>query len=233
MNQIESIQLIADPLKKKIDEKIAAIRSVEKNFPGAIIIHNITDSSIVYMSEWGRNYLGVTMTQIREMGTEFHSHFFNIEDYQDYAPKIFGLLERNNDEEFVSFFQQVRRCPQHDWAWFLSATKIFFRDEYGKPLLTLTNALPTDAKHSITVKAQRLLEENNFLRRNYHVFDQLTKREKEILKMMALGYSSSEMAEKLFISETTASTHRRNIKRKLNIENNYDITRFAQAFDLI
>jgi len=93
--------------------------------------------------------------------------------------------------------------------------------------------LPTDAKHSITVKAQRLLEENNFLRNNYHVFDQLTKREKEILKMMALGDSSAEMAEKLYISETTASTHRRNIKRKLNIESNYDVTRFAQAFDLI
>ena len=173
------------------------------------------------------------MTQIREMGTEFHSHFFNIEDYQDYGPKIFGLLERNNDDEFVSFFQQVRRSPQHDWSWYLSATKIFFRDEEGKPLLTLTNALPTDAKHSITAKAQRLLEENNFLRNNYHVFDQLTKREKEILKMMALGDSSAEMAQKLHIAETTASTHRRNIKRKLNIENNYDITRFAQAFDLI
>src|SRR6187401_561437 len=103
MNQVESTQLIADPLKKKIDEKIVSIHSVEKNFPGAIIIHNITDSSVVYMSEWGRNYLGVTMARIKEMGTEFHNHFFNIEDLKDYAPKIFGLLERNNDEEFVSF----------------------------------------------------------------------------------------------------------------------------------
>ncbi len=233
MNQSESTQIIADPLKKKINEKIAAIRCVEKNFPGAIIIHDITDSSIVYMSEWGRNHLGVTMTRIREMGTEFHTHFFNIEDYQDYAPKIFGLLERNNDDEFVSFFQQVRRSPQHDWNWYLSATKIFFRDEEGKPLLTLTNSLPTDAKHSITAKAQRLLEENNFLRSNYHVFDQLTKREKEILKMMAIGLTSVQMSKKLNISELTANTHRRNIKSKLNVETNYDITRYAQAFDLI
>jgi DNA-binding CsgD family transcriptional regulator len=232
MNQTAT-QFIADPLKKKIDEKIATIRSVEKKFPGAIIIHNITDSSVVYMSEWGQSYLGITMAQIKQMGAEFHNHFFNIEDLQDYGPKIFGLLERNNDEEFVSFFQQVRCSPQHDWGWFLSATKIFFRDENGAPLLTLTNALPTDVKHSITAKAQRLLEENNFLRSNYHVFDQLTKREKEILKMMALGNSSAEMAEKLHIAETTASTHRRNIKRKLHVENNYDITRFAQAFDLI
>jgi DNA-binding CsgD family transcriptional regulator len=31
----------------------------------------------------------------------------------------------------------------------------------------------------------------------------------------------------------TATTHRKNIRNKLDAKNNYDITRFAQAFDLI
>ena len=50
---------------------------------------------------------------------------------------------------------------------------------------------------------------------------------------MALGFNSSEIAGKLHISENTAATHRRNIKKKLNAESNYEITIFAQAFDLI
>jgi DNA-binding CsgD family transcriptional regulator len=100
-------------------------------------------------------------------------------------------------------------------------------------LLILTIATPVDVQHRITSKGQRLLDENNFLRNNYHAFDQLTKREKEILRLMAMGDSSVQMAKKLHISETTAATHRKNIKRKLKIENNYDITRFAQAFDLV
>lgn len=37
---------------------------------------------------------------------------------------------------------------------------------------------------------------------------------------------------RLHISEKTAQT-RRNIKAKLNAQSNYDITQFAQAFDLI
>jgi DNA-binding CsgD family transcriptional regulator len=94
-------------------------------------------------------------------------------------------------------------------------------------------ALPVDAQHHMVAKAERLLEENNFLRANYHVFDSLTAREKEILKLMAMGFSSTQMAKKLNISELTANTHRRNIKNKLNVESNYDITRYAQAFDLI
>jgi DNA-binding CsgD family transcriptional regulator len=220
-------------LNKRIEEKISTIAGIEKNFPGAIIIHNITNSSVVYMNEWGRNHLGISIEALHQMGPEYHARYFNPEDIKDYGPRVFGLLERNNDEEFVSFFQQVRKSTEHEWEWFLSSTKIFLRDEKELPLLTLTTALPVDDKHYITIKVQRLQEENNFLRSNYHVFDQLTSREKEVLKMMALGHSSSEMAEKLHISETTASTHRRNIKRKLKVESNYDIIRFAQAFDLI
>lgn len=212
---------------------ISKIRDTEKSIPGAIIIHNLETSSVVYMSEWGRKHLQVSMEELEEMGPEYHGRFFNPEDAKDYVPRIMSLLESNNDDEFISCFQQVRPSPKHDWAWFLSSTKIFFRDNTNKPLLLLTIALPMDAQHHMVAKAERLLEENNFLRSNYHVFDSLTAREKEILKLMAMGFSSVQMAKKLNISELTANTHRRNIKSKLNAESNYDITRYAQAFDLI
>jgi DNA-binding CsgD family transcriptional regulator len=220
-------------LTQQIEKKIDMIRTTEKDHPGAIIIIDLRDSTVKYMSAWGRNYLDVTMAELDAMGTEYHARFFNPEDAKDYVPKIMGMLERNNDDEMVTCFQQVRQSPEHDWAWFLSATKVILRDEKGLPVLILTTALPVDAQHHMAIKAQRLLEANNFLRNNYHVFDQLTKREKEILRMMALGITSGKMAKKLHISETTASTHRRNIKRKLKIESNYDVTRYAQAFDLV
>jgi DNA-binding CsgD family transcriptional regulator len=220
-------------LERNIQQKLDVIREIEDTIPGVLIIHDLRDSTVVYMSPRGLNILGVTLKELIEMGQDYHTRFFNPEDAKDYVPKILGLLERNNDDEIVSCFQQVRATENHDWRWYLSCTKIFMWDDIGKPLLTITNATPVDAQHHIAAKAQRLLEENNFLRNNYHVFVQLTKREKEILTMMAMGRSSDKMAKKLNISEATASTHRRNIKRKLKIESNYDIIRFAQAFDLI
>jgi DNA-binding CsgD family transcriptional regulator len=226
------MQVAGRSLEEKIASKIDEIRAIEKNFPGAIIIHDL-EGKVVYMSKWGRDYLGTTNEQLRNLGMEYYSRYFNGDDAKDYVPKILGLLERNNDDEFISFFQQVRQSPGHEWAWYLSAVKIFVRDNDGKPMLTLTQALPVDAQHHIAAKAQRLLEENGFLRKNYHVFDQLTKREKEILRLMALGDSSLEIAGKLGISDKTAKTHRKNIRRKLNVENNYDLIRFSQAFDLI
>lgn len=224
-----------DPLQQKIEEKIAQVMAIENDFPGVVIIHNVSESSstIAYMSQWGLDYLGVTNEKLHQMGTDYHQHFFNPEDARDYVPKLVKLFQRIDDTDMVSYFQQVRRSPQHDWAWFLTASRIIYRDEQGNARLALTTSLPVDAQHHIAAKAQRLLEENNFLRKNYHIFDRLTKREKEILRMMALGNSSEDMAASLYISETTASTHRRNVKRKLKITSQYDVIRFAQAFDLI
>ena len=47
----------------------------------------------------------------------------------------------------------------------------------------------------------------------------LSKREEEILRLTALGKSNAEIAEELFISQLTVSTHRKNIKRILGDAN--------------
>ena len=233
MNTTSVTSCEQDLLQRKIEEEIANLKKIEQHLPSVVIVHRIPDASVLYMSSRGLHIIGVTMDELKDMGPEYNSRFFNAEDAKDYVPKIMGLLERNNDEEVVSCFQQVRHAENNEWKWYLSCTKIFMRDERGNPLLTITTANPVDAQHHIAAKAERLLEENNFLRANYHVFDSLTKREKEILKLMAMGLSSVQMSKKLNISELTANTHRRNIKTKLKVETNYDITRYAQAFDLI
>jgi hypothetical protein len=178
-------------LHKRIEEKLTLLKSVENEFPCFIIVHDIRDSTVVYMCTAGLKNIGVTLEQLINMGVDYYPNFFNPEDAKDYVPKIFGLLERNNDDEIITFFQQVRRSPKEDWEWYLSATKIFVRDDEGKPVLTITTATPVDAQHHIAAKAQRLLEENNFLRRNHKIFDQLTKREKEVFKINCNGFKFS------------------------------------------
>ena len=220
-------------LEQRMEEKVQEIKNIENDIPGVIIIHDIRSWHVVYMSQRGRDFIDTSLEELQTMGPEYHSRFFNPEDSKAYAPQIFDFLNRNNSNEIISHLQQVRRSPDYDWAWFLSGVKIILWDNDNKPILTLATAIPLDAQHHIAAKAQRLLEENNFLRRNHDMFSKLTKQEKEVLKYLALGCSSTEIASKLFISEATANTHRRNVKSKLNAKNNYDLSMFARAFDLI
>ncbi|GAA4746013.1 response regulator [Flavisolibacter ginsenosidimutans] len=55
----------------------------------------------------------------------------------------------------------------------------------------------------------------------------LTKREKEILKLVAEGLSSQEIADKLFISLRTVETHRLNINQKLDVKNTAGLVKEA------
>lgn len=55
----------------------------------------------------------------------------------------------------------------------------------------------------------------------------LTPREKEILQRIASGHSSKQIARELDLSVRTVETHRWNIKRKLNIDGQADLVRFA------
>ena len=223
----------SNSLQLKIQQKIAEIALVANEIPGVIIIHNLHDLSVVYMSPNGTEGLGVTLEEIIKMGPDYHKAFFNTEESQEYVPLIVDLLERNNNSESLSLFQQVKGRHQQDWTWYASTLKIFMRDDAGKPLLAITIAIPIDAKHHITAKVSRLLEENNFLRKNYHKFSQLSKRERQILRLLALGKSAAEIAGELFIAITTAETHRRNIRHKLNITSNFELLQYARAFDLI
>ena len=55
----------------------------------------------------------------------------------------------------------------------------------------------------------------------------LTTREMVILKLMAEGKSSREIAERLFISVPTVNRHRFNIKHKLELKSNADLIKYA------
>jgi DNA-binding NarL/FixJ family response regulator len=58
-------------------------------------------------------------------------------------------------------------------------------------------------------------------------YDALTDREREILQLAAEGYGNKEIGERLFISPRTVETHRANFMRKLNVENQAELIRYA------
>jgi len=55
----------------------------------------------------------------------------------------------------------------------------------------------------------------------------LSKREKEILRLIGEGNTSMEISEILGIGKSTVDTHRKNILKKLNIQGKTDLLRFA------
>lgn len=61
----------------------------------------------------------------------------------------------------------------------------------------------------------------------------ITRREKEVLLLIAEGMTNSEIATKLFISTTTVDTHRKNLLAKFEAKNTAVLVKLASDFELI
>lgn len=61
----------------------------------------------------------------------------------------------------------------------------------------------------------------------------LTSREHEVLQLIAEGYTTGEVAERLSISPHTATRHRANLMQKLNVHNQVELVRVAAERGLI
>jgi len=61
----------------------------------------------------------------------------------------------------------------------------------------------------------------------------LSDRERDVLHLLALGYTNQEIGKKLFISVRTVDTHRARIMRKLSLETRAELVLFALANGLI
>lgn len=224
-----SMKNIVNP---KLEEKLKALRLSADDLPIPIIVHQLPDFKVIYMNEVGLEILGVNLAELQTIDPkEYVARYFNKDDDAEATPKIHRRVMDDSSKP-SSYFQQVK-SKDGEWNLYASNTKVFLKDEAGNTSHVITTASPLAPDHHITIKINRLMDDIRFLRKNVLVFGKLSAREIEILKLMALGLSSLEIADRLFIAMATVDTHRKNIRQKLSLKNNYDAVKFAHAFNLV
>ena len=64
-------------------------------------------------------------------------------------------------------------------------------------------------------------------------YNELTSREKDVLKLIADGYTNQEIADHLIISVKTVETHRTHILKKLELHTRADLVKYARSHGLL
>jgi len=64
---------------------------------------------------------------------------------------------------------------------------------------------------------------------NQYLLDAVSNRERDVIRLLLVNKSSSEIAEKLFISKHTVNTHRRNILKKFNLNSTGELHRYFKS----
>ena len=63
--------------------------------------------------------------------------------------------------------------------------------------------------------------------------DPLSEREREVLRLLALGHTNQEIAKQLVISVRTAEAHRAHVMQKLGLSTRAELVRYALDRDLL
>ena len=64
-------------------------------------------------------------------------------------------------------------------------------------------------------------------------YDRLSQREKEVLRLVALGYTNRQIADQLFLSVKTVETYRARVMEKLNLKSRSALVRYALSKGLL
>ncbi|HAO04065.1 MAG TPA: DNA-binding response regulator [Chitinophagaceae bacterium] len=101
----------------------------------------------------------------------------------------------------------------------------------------LKNATQKELMEAITTvaKGKSFLsdEASQALRKDESFHIVLTRREKEVLELIAEGMTNAEIAKQLFIGVTTVDTHRKNLLAKFEAKNTASLVRIASQLHLI
>lgn len=205
--------------------------------PAAVMLHDLGGLQPLgcrYMNNWGCEHLQTSVEEINQLGEEYYEKYFVKEESLAIFQGMTQYLFVGDFDKQYNFFQRVKVHGKNEYTWFYTVCKMIKIP--GTSMLDnkiILLASPIIGMNNVISRVTKALDQDEFISRHYRVFADLTQREKEIITLLTNGRSSAEIADQLFISLHTVSTHRKNIIRKTACKSFAELLRFAIAFDLV
>ena len=140
------------------------------------------------------------------------------------------LFERLAERGLLTLLPVIFLTGHGDVPMTVAAVKQGAFDFVEKPFSN--NTLVDRVELALALSAQALRDRRDRVALG-RALAELTDREREVMRRLALSESCPELAAALFLSPQTVEVHRRNIRRKLEVNTTFALGEYARAFDLI
>ncbi len=138
---------------------------------------------------------------------------------------------------------RLRHANGH-WVWISASGRILQRAADGRPLRMVGTVLDVTGRKRLGNEGMDLLQKIQTLIREASTIaedgqasgeqlETLTRRQRQLLELIAAGNTSAEIALKLRIAKATAIAHRRALMEKLDLHSAAELTRFAIENDVL
>jgi len=195
-------------------------------------ITNTQNLTFEYISKNMFACLGLDKDSLHEQGMRYFWSRIHPDDVELWLKALNDLM--NFTLSKVAFDDRIRMS--YTWNYRIKNSKDVYVnvvqnttplefDDSEKPVIGLAHytILEPEVKLQVCASAKVLNDNNEYETVYFNNFSQkllsdgVSKRERDIIRLLVLNYSSKDIARKLNISPNTVDTHRRNILKKLNI----------------
>lgn len=226
--------LIADnqQLKKELD----ALQALIDNAPALIFINEIKESKDIntsqcaWSNQYGYNIMGYKQEELNELGFDYFKEVMHPNDL-NVANRYIEILNTSEDGTVFKGFGRAKPKGSDNYLWLNVRSTVYKKNEDGSPHQYLNVAIDlSEQMHSDPQLAEALQEIHRL--NNELKLKSISKRETEVLKLIAKGSTNQEIADQLFVSIKTVKTHRNNLIKKLNAKNTAMLAALAVEFGL-
>lgn len=203
--------------------------SLSEDLPAVMHLSDSETLKIIEVNSTFTETVGYELEEIQENWFQYLTntvHPNTIGSVKSFLPDFY---QNDHPSRVKAFLQYARLKGQEEYLPFMSFTKAS-RLPCGRVLWI---AFPSSQFGEKQISIEQVIKMDEFKLKHFQRFQTLTNREIEILRLLANGYDNPAIAERLFLSRLTVETHRKNLKRKLEIVSVRDLMRYAYAFNLV
>jgi len=220
-------------LGNQVGKQSLTLTDVCDYIPGSVMIQDLNVMTNLYMNKFGCDILRHSSEELTLLGPEYFRRFFPAEEILAHRSALMQFLTLNDPGKVHSFLQRVRPDADAEYGWYFTTSRMIV-----SPVNPLTTnlvhiAVPLNTLNVTGYRISKMIENDDYIRKNFHKFNTLSIREKEIIILIVEGKSSYEIARVLFRSIHTINTHRKNILHKLEVNSLASLIKFAVAFNLV
>ena len=231
ITEINSQQIFT--LEKKIQQAEFTIESVGDYIPGNVLVTDLEKLTTVYMNRSGCNILGHSVEELQEQGPDYFTNFFVPDEINKIIQTYLVMQQKQDRNEIFNFAHRVKLKNDSFYKWYFASAKLMYvpGSHISSKILLIVNEV--NSLGYVNQKINSVLEESDWMKKNFKKFCNLSRREKELIPLLVMGKNSQEIAALLSISVLTVNTHRRNIFDKLETKNFATLYKFAVSFGLV
>ena len=189
-----------------------------------IWVHNFVKIGPYFINDVGKEYFGFESNDLSKKGPDFFAEFVHPQDLIQIHKTIGFYTDHPNGTNRLTY-----RGKHHTghMRWLYSFDRVLNFTEAGLPHYFVAMSFDIENMTSQFGSGATNFENTQDKRNRYN---DLTKREREILYLIAHEYTSSEIAAKLFIETSTVSTHRKHIVTKLKVKSSIGLVEYSLLF---